>query len=105
MATYPTQLFSSKATLCEDILHLGYSATLSKAHDIHRKHLSQMQCLLLSIMNGCLTSKHNGLDQYNQSVLYNFQGIMYNKYYDYTQLIWNDQKKVVKDKNSSRKNI
>ncbi|GJX66744.1 hypothetical protein Tco_0301087 [Tanacetum coccineum] len=91
--------FSLEEELCADIVRLGYEESLPKASAIRRKHLSQVWATLFSIINRCLTSKSTGMDQCSISVLRIFQGIAFNKNYDYARLFWNDLMEVVKDKN------
>ncbi|GKB96257.1 hypothetical protein Tco_0982394 [Tanacetum coccineum] len=91
--------FSPEEELCADIVRLGYEESLPKASAFRRKHLSQVWATLFSIINRCLTSKSTGMDQCSISVLRIFQGIAFNKNYDYARLFWNDLMEVVKDKN------
>ncbi|PWA99167.1 hypothetical protein CTI12_AA010950 [Artemisia annua] len=91
--------FTTEEALCVDIVRLGYGAPLPKASAFRRKYLSQLWATLFSIINRCLTSKSTGMDQCSISVLRIFQGIAFNKNYDYAGLFWNDLIEVVKDKN------
>ncbi|GJU96608.1 hypothetical protein Tco_1321364 [Tanacetum coccineum] len=91
--------FTTEEELCADIIRLGYGALLPKASAFRRKYLSQLWATLFSIINRCLTSKSTGMDQCSISVLRIFQGIAFNKNYDYAGLFWNDLIEVVKDKN------
>ncbi|KAI3729156.1 hypothetical protein L6452_17807 [Arctium lappa] len=75
------------ATLCTDLLSLGYGAELRIPSTFNRKHLSTIWYTLFTYINRCLSSITKGIDQTSAPILRIFHAVAFNRHVDFADLL------------------
>ncbi|KAI3735651.1 hypothetical protein L6452_15159 [Arctium lappa] len=95
----------SDATLCTDLILLGYGAELRIPSTFNRKHLSTLWYTLFTYINRCLSSITKGIDQTSAPILRIFHAVAFNRHVDFADLLWFELIQRVRSTASRRSNI
>ncbi|KAJ9536426.1 LOW QUALITY PROTEIN: hypothetical protein OSB04_un000384 [Centaurea solstitialis] len=69
---------------------IGYNAELHTTSGFNKTNLPPTYNTLFTILNRCLTGKKTAHDTATQSMFLLFQGVLFNRHYDYAALIFHD---------------
>ncbi|KAJ9542402.1 hypothetical protein OSB04_028908 [Centaurea solstitialis] len=81
-------IFSSLAT----VRSIGYDGDLRASSSFNKSHFPPMYNTLFTILNRCLTGKKTAHDTATHSMMLFFQGVLFNRHYDYAALAFSDFK-------------
>ncbi|KAI3696663.1 hypothetical protein L6452_29123 [Arctium lappa] len=95
----------SDATLCTDLISLGYGAELRIPSTFTRKHLSTLWYTLFTYINRCLSSITKGIDQTSAPILRIFHAVAFNRHVDFADLLWFELIQRVRSTASRRSNF
>ncbi|KAI3757578.1 hypothetical protein L6452_05119 [Arctium lappa] len=78
----------SDATLCADILSLGYDANLRLPSGFNKKHLITIWYTLFTYINRCLSAITKGIEQSSINILRVFHAVAFHRHADYADFLW-----------------
>ncbi|KAI3748232.1 hypothetical protein L6452_11185 [Arctium lappa] len=93
------------ATLCTDLLSLGYGADLRIPSTFNRKYLSTIWYTLFTYINRCLSSITKGIDQTSAPILRIFHAVAFNRHVDFADFLWFELIQRVRSTASRRSNF
>ncbi|KAJ9541880.1 hypothetical protein OSB04_028386 [Centaurea solstitialis] len=82
--------FDSVDEALASVRSIGYNAELHTTSGFNKTNLPPTYNTLFTILNRCLTGKKTAHDTATQSMLLFFQGVLFNRHYDYAALIFHD---------------
>ncbi|KAJ9536604.1 hypothetical protein OSB04_un000205 [Centaurea solstitialis] len=82
--------FDSVDEALASVRSIGYNAELNTTSGFNKTNLPPTYNTLFTILNRCLTGKKTAHDTATQSMLLFFQGVLFNRHYDYAALIFHD---------------
>ncbi|KAI3715926.1 hypothetical protein L6452_22916 [Arctium lappa] len=93
------------ATLCTDLLSLGYGVELRIPSTFNRKYLSTIWYTMFTYINRCLSSITKGIDQTSSPILRLFYAVAFNRHVDFADFVWFELVQRVRSTASRRSNI
>ncbi|KAJ9536618.1 hypothetical protein OSB04_un000219 [Centaurea solstitialis] len=82
--------FDSIDEAIASVRSIGYNAELHTTSGFNKTNLPPTYNTLFTILNRCLTGKKTAHDTATQSMFLLFQGVLFNRHYDYAALIFHD---------------
>ncbi|KAJ9565735.1 hypothetical protein OSB04_001701 [Centaurea solstitialis] len=82
--------FDSIDEALASVRSIGYNAELHTTSGFNKTNLPPTYNTLFTILNRCLTGKKTAHDTATQSMFLLFQGVLFNRHYDYAALIFHD---------------
>ncbi|KAJ9536529.1 hypothetical protein OSB04_un000281 [Centaurea solstitialis] len=82
--------FDSVDEAIASVHSIGYNAELNTTSGFNKTNLPPTYNTLFTILNRCLTGKKTAHDTATQSMFLLFQGVLFNRHYDYAALIFHD---------------
>ncbi|KAJ9536611.1 hypothetical protein OSB04_un000212 [Centaurea solstitialis] len=82
--------FDSVDEAIASVRSIGYNAELNTTSGFNKTNLPPTYNTLFTILNRCLTGKKTAHDTATQSMFLLFQGVLFNRHYDYAALIFHD---------------
>ncbi|KAJ9544193.1 LOW QUALITY PROTEIN: hypothetical protein OSB04_023900 [Centaurea solstitialis] len=82
--------FDSLDEALASVRSIGYDGELRASSAFNKSHLPPTYNTLFTILNRCLTGKKTAHDTATQSMILLFQGVLFNRHYDYAALIFHD---------------
>ncbi|KAJ9550934.1 hypothetical protein OSB04_014979 [Centaurea solstitialis] len=82
--------FDSVDEALASVRSIGYNAELHTTSGFNKTNLPPTYNTLFTILNRCLTGKKTAHDTATQSMFLLFQGVLFNRHYDYAALIFHD---------------
>ncbi|KAI3772603.1 hypothetical protein L6452_03793 [Arctium lappa] len=95
----------SDATLCTDLLSLGYVAELRIPSTFNRKYLSTIWYTMFTYINRCLSAITKGIDQTSAPILRIFHAVAFNSHMDVAEFLWFELVQRVRSTASRRSNF
>ncbi|KAJ9556697.1 hypothetical protein OSB04_011311 [Centaurea solstitialis] len=84
--------FDSIEEALASVRSIGYDGALHAGSSFNKSHLPITYNTLFTILNRCLTGKKTAHDTATHSMMLFFQGVLFNRHYDYAALIFYDFK-------------
>ncbi|KAJ9561589.1 hypothetical protein OSB04_006749 [Centaurea solstitialis] len=82
--------FDSLDEALASVRSIGYQGDLHTSSAFNKTNLPPTYNTLFTILNRCLTGKKTAHDTATQSMVLLFQGVLFNRHYDYAALIFHD---------------
>ncbi|KAJ9566365.1 hypothetical protein OSB04_002331 [Centaurea solstitialis] len=82
--------FDSLEEALASVRSIGYEGDLHTSSAFNKTNLPPTYNTLFTILNRCLTGKKTAHDTATQSMILLFQGVLFNRHYDYAALIFHD---------------
>ncbi|KAJ9551588.1 hypothetical protein OSB04_015633 [Centaurea solstitialis] len=82
--------FDSLDEALASVRSIGYQGDLHTSSAFNKTNLPPTYNTLFTILNRCLTGKKTAHDTATQSMILLFQGVLFNRHYDYAALIFHD---------------
>ncbi|KAI3730005.1 hypothetical protein L6452_18680 [Arctium lappa] len=95
----------SDATLCTNLLSLGYGAELRIPSTFNRKYLSTIWYTMFTYIIRCLSSITKGIDQTSAPILRIFHAVAFNRHVDFADFLWFELIQRVRSTASRRSNF